>query len=176
MGGVSECWRNAKHPAFWYRMWQKISQTCSETQSCAPTHLGESSTSTPENQSRCETICVHTSSVAPKSEPRRSGEGDPTVAFAPWTHQKRWYFWITPQGILTLLVGFYRLTLSRILPNTCRFTPSCSVYAMEALGTHHFFRAIGLIIWRVLRCQPFCRGGYDPVPPPPNPTTQENPK
>ena len=47
----------------------------------------------------------------------------------------------------------------------CRFTPTCSAYALEAFTKRGFFVGFGLTVWRILRCQPFCAGGYDPVPP-----------
>jgi len=62
------------------------------------------------------------------------------------------------------LVRVYRLTLSRALPRACRFEPSCSAYAEEALARHGLFHAACLIVRRVARCHPFHRGGYDPVP------------
>lgn len=55
---------------------------------------------------------------------------------------------------------------SRCLPPMCRFHPSCSCYAIEALESHPLHRAAWLILWRVARCQPFHPGGYDPVPEP----------
>ena len=63
------------------------------------------------------------------------------------------------------LIGFYQRAISPHLPKCCRFTPTCSQYALEAYRTHGFWRGSTLTIWRLLRCQPFCRGGYDPVPP-----------
>ena len=48
---------------------------------------------------------------------------------------------------------------------TCRFVPTCSEYAIEAYRSHGFFVGTALTIWRLLRCNPFCRGGFDPVPP-----------
>ncbi|MDA0667479.1 MAG: membrane protein insertion efficiency factor YidD [Planctomycetota bacterium] len=63
------------------------------------------------------------------------------------------------------LIKAYRFLLSPILGvDKCRFTPSCSVYGVEALKMHGSFKGLGLTIWRVLRCQPLCRGGFDPVP------------
>lgn len=46
----------------------------------------------------------------------------------------------------------------------CRFTPTCSAYAIEAFQKRGFFVGLALTVWRVLRCNPFCAGGYDPVP------------
>ncbi len=75
----------------------------------------------------------------------------------------------------SLLVGFYRRFISPLKPPMCRFEPSCSAYAEEALRVHLLPRALLLTIWRLLRCQPFCRGGYDPVPPRRRPPSQEAP-
>jgi putative membrane protein insertion efficiency factor len=66
--------------------------------------------------------------------------------------------------IATLLVRGYRFAIAPVLPKSCRFTPSCSAYAEEALHKHGFFRALWLIARRILRCHPFHPGGYDPVP------------
>ncbi len=65
----------------------------------------------------------------------------------------------------SLAVGGYRRFISPLKPPTCRFEPSCSAYAEEALRVHLLPKALVLVIWRLLRCQPLCRGGYDPVPP-----------
>ena len=65
---------------------------------------------------------------------------------------------------LLLLIKGYRNLLSPILPDTCRFHPSCSCYAEKALRTHGAWRGTALTIGRVARCHPFHSGGYDPVP------------
>lgn len=69
-----------------------------------------------------------------------------------------------PRWIGILLVRAYRFVFAPILPKSCRFHPSCSAYAEEALHKHGFFRALWLIARRILRCHPFHPGGYDPVP------------
>jgi len=66
--------------------------------------------------------------------------------------------------LLALPIRFYRRFLSPLLPPACRFHPSCSVYALQALQKHGAFRGTRLILWRLLRCQPFHPGGFDPVP------------
>jgi putative membrane protein insertion efficiency factor len=68
--------------------------------------------------------------------------------------------------LLVRLVDLYRATLSRVLPRLCRFEPSCSAYAREALVRHGAAKGTLLAVYRVLRCNPLCRGGTDPVPPP----------
>ena len=71
-----------------------------------------------------------------------------------------------PARMLIALIKVYQKTISPWLPCRCRFEPTCSHYAVEALSKHGFFRGSALTVWRLLRCQPFSRGGYDPVPPP----------
>jgi uncharacterized protein len=65
---------------------------------------------------------------------------------------------------LTRLIVAYRRWLSPALPARCRFYPSCSAYALEAVARHGAVRGAGLALWRLLRCHPFHPGGYDPVP------------
>lgn len=67
------------------------------------------------------------------------------------------------------LIRLYQRTLSRVLPNVCRFQPSCSQYAVEAYQRHGFWRGSWLAGRRLSRCHPFNPGGYDPVPPRPTP-------
>jgi len=68
--------------------------------------------------------------------------------------------------LLVAVVDLYRRLLSPLLPPLCRFEPSCSKYAREALLRHGALKGTLLALWRILRCNPFCRGGHDPVPPP----------
>ncbi len=63
------------------------------------------------------------------------------------------------------LIRFYQRFLSPLKRSpTCRFQPSCSAYAVEAFQKRGFFVGMLLTVWRILRCNPFCVGGYDPVP------------
>ena len=66
--------------------------------------------------------------------------------------------------ILIKLIKGYQKNISPLKPGCCRFTPNCSNYAIEALEIHGFFKGLALTIWRILRCNPFCKGGVDPVP------------
>ena len=68
--------------------------------------------------------------------------------------------------LLTAAIVAYRRYLSPALPDRCRFYPSCSAYALEAIAKHGAIRGFGLAVWRILRCHPFHPGGYDPVPDP----------
>lgn len=65
---------------------------------------------------------------------------------------------------LVWLIKGYQYAVSPMLGNRCRFHPSCSDYAIEALYRHGFFRGIWLAVKRVGRCHPWHPGGYDPVP------------
>jgi len=69
-----------------------------------------------------------------------------------------------PRLILLAFIRLYQVTLSRGLPaNTCRFYPSCSHYGYQAIYKHGALKGSLMAAWRVLRCNPFNRGGYDPV-------------
>lgn len=57
----------------------------------------------------------------------------------------------------------WRATVGAVLPDSCRFTPSCSHYAAEALARHGLLLGGAKALWRLLRCQPLSKGGYDPV-------------
>jgi putative membrane protein insertion efficiency factor len=61
------------------------------------------------------------------------------------------------------ILKFYKAYLSPFLPSACRFDPTCSVYMMQAVEKYGIFRGTWLGVKRILRCQPFCTGGYDPV-------------
>ena len=61
-------------------------------------------------------------------------------------------------------VRFYQRAISPLTPPSCRFTPTCSSYALEALEKYGAARGSWMAIRRLLRCHPFCKGGYDPVP------------
>jgi len=62
------------------------------------------------------------------------------------------------------LIRLYKKYISPLKPPCCRFTPTCSAYAIEAFQKRGFFAGFILTVWRILRCNPFGRGGYDPVP------------
>ncbi len=59
---------------------------------------------------------------------------------------------------------FYKTFISPALPASCRYVPTCSEYAAEAVARYGLLRGTALAAWRLMRCNPFARGGYDPVP------------
>lgn len=78
------------------------------------------------------------------------------------------------QWIGVKLLRFYQLAISPWLGPSCKYYPTCSSYALEAIQLHGFFRGVGLGVWRILRCNPWSRGGVDfppgstrevPIPP-----------
>ncbi len=77
----------------------------------------------------------------------------------PLPHPMTW-----PRHVLIGLVRAYRLALKPWLGSACRFEPTCSAYALEALQRHGAARGAALGAWRLARCHPWCDGGLDPVP------------
>ena len=70
-----------------------------------------------------------------------------------------------PRLLMLYPIRLYQRTISRTLPeNTCLFYPSCSHYGYEAIYKHGAIKGGGMATWRILRCNPFNKGGYDPVP------------
>jgi uncharacterized protein len=67
--------------------------------------------------------------------------------------------------VLIALIRVYQVCISPLIPPRCKYYPSCSQYAIEAIRVHGAWRGTGLAIWRLLRCNPLSDGGLDPVPP-----------
>ena len=66
--------------------------------------------------------------------------------------------------VMIWLIRLYQRFISPLKPKSCRDTPTCSAYAIEAFTKRGFFVGFALTLWRILRCNPFSKGGYDPVP------------
>jgi putative membrane protein insertion efficiency factor len=66
--------------------------------------------------------------------------------------------------VMLAAIRFYRSAISPLTPASCRFQPTCSAYALEAIEKYGAARGGWLAFRRLLRCQPFCKGGHDPVP------------
>ena len=66
--------------------------------------------------------------------------------------------------VLIRPIRFYQKYISPLKPPTCRFTPTCSQYAIEAIRKHGPIKGFALAVWRILRCNPWGGSGYDPVP------------
>lgn len=68
------------------------------------------------------------------------------------------------KNIFILLIKIYRKYISGLFgSNKCRFSPTCSEYALQAFEKYNIFKALFLTIWRILRCNPFSKGGHDPL-------------
>jgi putative membrane protein insertion efficiency factor len=66
--------------------------------------------------------------------------------------------------VVLAFIGFYKAAISPAVPSSCKYFPTCSEYAAEAVRKHGIRRGIGMAVHRLLRCRPFHPGGYDPVP------------
>jgi uncharacterized protein len=67
------------------------------------------------------------------------------------------------KGLFILLIKGYKKFISPLLPPSCRFYPTCSEYGIEAISKYGVFKGGTMTAWRILRCNPFSKGGYDPV-------------
>ncbi|MBI5935165.1 MAG: membrane protein insertion efficiency factor YidD [Chloroflexi bacterium] len=85
---------------------------------------------------------------------------EPRLRDIQWRNPLNW-----PRILLLAFIRLYQMTISRAMPpNTCRFYPSCSHYGYQAIYKHGALKGSFMATWRVLRCNPFNAGGYDPVP------------
>ncbi|MGV8712864.1 MAG: membrane protein insertion efficiency factor YidD [Nitrosomonas sp.] len=66
--------------------------------------------------------------------------------------------------LLIFLISCYQYCISPLMAPSCRFSPTCSQYALEAYEKHGFLKGTILTVWRLLRCNPWAKGGYEPVP------------
>lgn len=70
---------------------------------------------------------------------------------------------MAPKRVSIWLIQIYRSYVSPMLPPTCRYTPSCSLYTLQAIEKYGVMKGVFMGVLRVLRCHPFARGGFDPV-------------
>ena len=92
-------------------------------------------------------------------------EGEATEMADPSLRDLKFSFIRIPRYILLLLIRAYQLVVSPVLPpDTCRYYPTCSHYGYQAIYRYGAIKGSYLAIWRLLRCNPFSRGGIDPVP------------
>jgi len=66
--------------------------------------------------------------------------------------------------IIIFIIRGYQITIGRMLPRVCRFEPTCSTYALDALREYGLLKGLAMSAWRLFRCNPFVAGGLDPVP------------
>lgn len=71
---------------------------------------------------------------------------------------------IDMKKLLIYMIKFYRKYISPMKTTKCPYFPTCSEYALEAVGKYGFFKGGFMAVWRIVRCNPFSKGGYDPVP------------
>lgn len=90
--------------------------------------------------------------------------------------QQKLALWMRVGNVpFVLLIGLYRVTLSPFIGGQCRYEPTCSRYGLEAYRVHGPIRGTRLTVSRILRCHPFVKGGYDPVPIPEQRVTERVP-
>ena len=106
---------------------------------------------------------IHPSRQRPSAEVNKPVAGEPDPAAVPPT-QRSLVSRIFERALL-LLIRVYQVTLSPFLGGHCRYEPTCSMYAIQAVQEHGPWRGGFLALKRLLRCHPFVKGGYDPVPP-----------
>ena len=68
-----------------------------------------------------------------------------------------------PRGLAVSAIKLYQKAISPMLPDSCRFSPSCSQYTLQAVQKYGVVRGIFMGSWRIMRCNPFSKGGFDPV-------------
>lgn len=142
-------------------MWEKIQQEGSEKKSCSQTTVGiishaKTASETSAHVLDCKALddgskaacCSKRAGEAPKASGDFEGVRNTSLVA---------YTLIAP-------IRFYRFAISPWFRPCCRFSPSCSMYAIEAIKTHGPIKGLLLASWRIVRCNPFCKGGVDQVP------------
>lgn len=95
---------------------------------------------------------------APGREKRRCGKRTSRLIKKSWSEERQ----TVKRGLILVLKGYRRL-ISPLYPQVCKFYPSCSAYALEAIEKHGAAKGFAMAVSRLLRCHPFSEGGYDPV-------------
>ena len=141
-------------------MWQKIQQeSCFKEQGKTPL---KRIVPTSERGNDPETLCSHCEAINEKDlSSGRSERYDETSRQSRDVERGSKVILTFP---LICLIRIYKALISPWLPPSCRFTPTCSEYAETALRRHGLFYGTWLMCYRLIRCQPFCKGGHDPVP------------
>lgn len=145
-------------------MRKKIQPQSSNQESCKTSDMGVVPLVKSKNQRLCP-YCGDSASTNDAGQTAGSSDRDGKVAkestddcgskmISPFT------------AVAVFAVKIYQWTVSPLLPRCCRFHPTCSHYAVEALLKHGFIKGCCLSAWRIVRCQPWCNGGDDPVPQP----------
>ena len=139
---------------------QKIQHPSCKTQPGKEIVVGKSQTFETQNktvQNRTDTALQNHELLSSRNDQRTFN-----TAQIPWSFAR-----MCRAGAVKVLIFFIRIyqkTISPLLPECCRFTPTCSHYAVDALNKHGVLKGLILTFWRLARCQPFCKGGFDPVP------------
>ena len=143
-------------------MWEKIQQVSRKKKSGQKTSMGVVPIAEGTNFTR--TFDHDTSTTACCTKAAGSRETIKKTTTESWII-RRFFNCLNPKNMLIVLVKLYRLCISPWFPPCCRFQPSCSNYAQEALHEHGLIKGLSLSFLRIIRCHPFCKGGHDPVPP-----------
>jgi putative membrane protein insertion efficiency factor len=74
------------------------------------------------------------------------------------------YLWLVPRNVLVVFIRFWRAAISPLYGNVCRYYPTCSAYGLGSIQQYGVVRGSVMTVWRILRCNPWSRGGIDDVP------------
>ena len=107
-------------------------------------------------------MCSHCRNVVADLEEKSSQKTDSSIADSTGIHSQKTISGYAARCCLLLVKG-YQYCISPLFPPCCRYTPTCSEYAVEAVTRYGAVRGMWLALCRILRCHPFVRGGYDPV-------------
>lgn len=125
-------------------------------------HAVQNDFDTEKRNHSCEDACCHGTNGNPSDEGASPGYF-PQIKFS-----------FSLKGLLLIPIWVYKKIISPWMPPCCRFTPTCSAYAAEAIMTHGAIKGTAYALWRIIRCNPFTPGGYDPVPSASSTETRQN--